>query len=83
MSAVFWTSAEHHPAFDTENNSEPIVSALSVETVFRENAKTKHTNKKTPNHRRLKKTCSKPYLLGTENFPALSLEPWPCGKGFL
>lgn len=83
MSAVFWTSAEHHPAFDTENNSEPIVSALSVETVFRENAKTKHTNKKTPNHRRLKKkTCSKRYLLGTENFRPCPWNPGHVGRDF-
>lgn len=79
MSAIFWTFAEHHPAFDTENYSEPITIALSKKTVFRYNAKTKHTDKKTPNHRSLeKKAWSKPYLLGTE----LSLEPCPCGERF-
>lgn len=49
MSAIFWTFAEHHLEFDTENDSEPITIALSMKTVFRNNAKTKHTVKKTPN----------------------------------
>lgn len=81
MSAIFWTFAEHHPKFDTKNCSEPITIALNMETAFRNNAKTKHTDKKTPNDRRLeKKAWSNPYLLGTENFWSCLWNPAHVGR---
>lgn len=83
MSAIFWTFAEHRPEFDTENDSEPITIALSMKTVFRNNAKTKHTDKKTPNHRSLEKRAwSKPYLLGTENVRPCLWKPAHVGSDF-
>lgn len=80
MSAIFWTFAEHHLEFDTENDSEPITMALSMKTVFRNNAKTKQEN---PKHRSLeKKAWSKPYLLGTENFRPCLWNPAHVGSDF-